>query len=273
MTPSVPATLAFAKGLFTRGTDAFGSEEIDQVFSPKFGGHLMDIPPMPFTEAELARARELGQYLILQINMAQGGKPLTMEAINDVFDNKLGEGKLLYDTDWYAKELFYTTDAPRFGWALVSREVIPASVNEDYLVQTQAIADYLVNEVYRNQELPAECQAAIAEWNNRKEELEKLRGADWKKCAEEMAGLKLNILFREKPVEVLYGLVVQHEVNCERLLGNMYSWTNQRSSNGRLVDVGRCVSGGVRVFSVRPGGSDSDLGVRFFRSGSANLES
>ena len=121
--------------------------------------------------------------------------------------------------------------------------------------------------------MPYEYRVAVVEWNNRKEELEKLRGTDWKKCAEELAGLKINLLFREKPVEVFYGLVVQHQVNRERLLGNMYSWTNQRSSDGLLVFVGGWSSVGVGVSDDGPDGSDSGLGVRFFRSGSATLES
>ena len=269
-TPSyAPATLEFAKGLFTRGTDAFGPQEIDRVFGLKLG----PIPPMSFTEAELKRARELGQYLILQVDRTKHDYPRTMQSINEMFGNALGDGKLLYDTAWYAKEAFYRNDTPRLGWALVSREVIPASVNEDYLGQTQTIADYLVKEVYKDEQLPYEYRVAVVEWNNRKEELEKLRGTDWKKCAEELAGLKINLLFREKPVEVFYGLVVQHQVNRERLLGNMYSWTNQRSSDGLLVFVGGWSSVGVGVSDDGPDGSDSGLGVRFFRSGSATLES
>jgi hypothetical protein len=269
LTPSIPATLAFAKGLFTRGTDAFGPEEIDRVFGLKLG----PIPPIPFTEAELKRARELGQYLILQADRTKHDYPRMMKSITEMLGNALGDGKLLYDTDWYAKEPFYTDDTPRMGWALVSREVIPASVNKDYLRQTQAIADYLVNEVYKDEELPAEYHVAVTEWNDRKEELEKLDDTDWKKCAEGLVSLRLNILFREKPVEVLYGRVVQHQVNRERLLEAMYTWTNQRSSYGDLVDVGSCDPAGVSVRSGEPGYSGSGLGVRFFRSGSVNLES
>jgi len=98
-------------------------------------------------------------------------------------------------------------------------------------------------------------------------------GSDWKKCAEECAGLRLNQLFREKPVEVLYGLVVQHEVNHERLLEETYTWTPIRSSGGFLVSVGSCDSGGVGVGRVEPDGSFSALGVRFSRSAVSNSES
>jgi hypothetical protein len=255
-----PASLDFAKRLFTRGTDALGSAEISRAFRSPSG---VNIPDIPFSEEELKRARGLGQYLILQVNTING-KPCTIQSIKEMFNNVLGDGKLLYDTDWYSGESFYTTDTPRFGWALVSRDVILASVALDYLDQTQTIADYLVNEVYKEEELPVEYQAAVTEWNACK----KIRNSDWKKCAKGLAGLKLNTLFREKPVEVLYGLVVQHEINHERLLGDQYSWTNQRSSRGHLVSVGYCDSDGVYVSGDGPGVSDSDRGVRFFRSSS-----
>ena len=264
LTPVVGASLGFAKTLFTRGTDCFGLSEVNQVF--RINLNPESIPPIPFSEAELKRARELGQYLILQINTAKDGESLTMKKIHNQFDNKLGDGKLLYDTDWYAKEPFFTEDIPGLGWKLVSREVIPGSMSKDYIGQTKSISDYLVNEVYEGEELPDVYQVAVDEFKNRKAELEELRDSDWKKCAEELVGLRLNILFREKPVEVLYSLIVQHEINHERLLSNTYTWTSVRSSNGNLVNVGNCDSNGVNVDNNEPRNSNDNLGVRFSRS-------
>jgi hypothetical protein len=273
----VPATLAFARGLFTRGTDAFGVDEISQALKLSLADNFKlsgdeVIPSIPFTEVELTRARELNQYLILQMDKTTDGTPITMKRLSTHFEGKLGDGKLLYAVDWYPKEPFYTEDTPRLGWHLVSREVIPGSVNEDYIGQTRAIATYLTDSVYAGEELPEAYKAAVQEFNEREDKLTKLRATDWKKCAEELAGLKLNQWFREKPVEVLYGLIVQHEINHERLLGNMYAWTQQRSSDGNLVDVGYCGSDGVSVRSGYPDFSDSYLGVRFFRSAVPDLE-
>jgi hypothetical protein len=261
----VPASLAFAKGLFTPGTDAFGSDEITKAL----GMTLEQAPPIPFSEQELRRARELDQYLILQVDTAKDAKPLTMKSMH----NEFGDGKLLYDMGWYKKEPFFTEDAPAPGWKLVSREVIPGSAGEDYLTQTQAIADYLANEVYKGEELPDEYQAAVDEFAGRKDELEELVRKDWEKAAKELADLKLNRLFREKPVEALYGLILQHEINRERLLGNMWTWTNQRSSDGYLVYVGGCGSYGAGVRGDQPDGSYSRRGVRFFRSAIQNSAS
>lgn len=269
MTAAVPATLAFARELFTRGTDVFGAEEIAQVFRIPINGHL-NPPPIPFSEAELKRARELNQYLVLQADKTADGRQVTMKRIHAELGNRLGDGKLLKDIDWYKKEAFFTDDVPTLGWRLVSREVIPASASADYVEQTQALADYLANEVYRGEELPEAYQSAVKEFESRKAELEKLRGNDWDKAAEELAGLKLNQLFREKPVEVLYGLVVQHEINHERLLGTMYTWTNKRSLGGGLVFVGSCGSNGVGVDYDGPDFSGLGLGVRFSRSAVPN---
>lgn len=203
------------------------------------------------------------------MNTGKDGKPLTTRALHDQFGNKLGDGKPLYKIDWYKEEPFYTTDTPRFGWALVSRDIIPGSAGVNYIGQTQAISDYLVSKVYGGQELPAVYQTAVDEFEARKSQLEELLNTDWRKCAEGLAGLKLNRWFREKPVEVLYGLIVQHKVNHERL-EKTWTWTNQRSSYGYLVDVGYCDSVGTYVGRGGPVDSNSYLGVRFFRS-SADL--
>ncbi len=270
--PLVPATWDFTRRLFARGTDAFGAKALRRTFGMPVNGHL-NLPPPPFTEAEQRRARELNQYLIYQADKTADGIPFTMKRLHGQFENRLGEGKLFYDIDWYQGEDFFALDTPAIGWKLVSREVIPGSTGVDYVGQTQAIADYLTGSVYAGEELPDAYQAAVAEFESRKDELERLVHKNWKQATERLTALKLNQLFRETPVEVLYGLIVQHEVNHERLLGKTYTRTNTRSSDGDLVYVGLCDSGGVGVGVGYPGFSLSDLGVRFSRSGVGNLVS
>jgi len=270
-TALVPNAVQFhrAKELITPRAPvyAFGPNEIEKVFGLSLG---FDMLPILFTEADLIQAHELNQYLIRQVGTGKDGKPLTVKSLCAQFENKLGDGKLLYNTDWYEEEVFFTTDSPRPGWALVSRDIIPGSAGVNYILQTQALSDYLVGKVYGGQELPAVYQTAVDEFKAHKAELEGLLNTDWRKCAEGLAGLKLNRWFREKPVEVLYGLIVQHEVNHERLLEKTWTWTNQRSSYDSLVYVGYCASDGTDVHDGHPGYSPSHLGVRFFRS-SADL--
>jgi len=52
----------------------------------------------------------------------------------------------------------------------------------------------------------------------------------------------------------------------ERLLPDVYDRTNRRDSDGYLVYVGNFESDGVRVSRLRPGRSNSNLGVSFSRS-------
>ena len=274
MTTSVAgASMAFAKKLYDRGTDCFGSDEIKQVFGIELD--LANVPPIPFSEEELLRAHALGQSPFLFVDKTKNGKPLTMMAMRDQFKNKLGDGKLLFNTDWYEKknkEAFFLSETPTFGWKLVSREVIPDSLGKDYLGQTQILADYVRDRVYKGVEMPPLYQKAIDELAERKEELAKIVRKDWKQGAEALVDLKINQLFRETPVEVLYRLVVYYKVNKERLLPATYAWTKKNPAIGCIVYVGRCGSRGVYVDDGGPDGSNSNLGVCFSRS-SVPLES
>jgi len=48
----------------------------------------------------------------------------TAKEIVDECNNKLGSGKLLYNTSWYEKEAFYTTEKTRPGTRYVSKELV-----------------------------------------------------------------------------------------------------------------------------------------------------
>lgn len=265
----VPASFPFARELFTRGTDVFGPDELDTVW----GIELDTLPPIPFSEAELMKARELGQYLTLQVHQNQDGELLTMEQLHRQSGNKLGNGKLLFHTDWYGAESFYTRDTPVPGWKLTSREVLPGSLGQNYIDQTQTLSDYLVNKVYEGEELPSVYQQAVAEFTSRKAELEDLLRRDWKKCGEQVVNLRINKLFREKPVEVLYSIILQRQINREYVLEAEWTWTNLLSSVGDIVNLGVADARGVLVVDGGLDRSDSCLGVRFSRSGVPHSES
>lgn len=76
--------------------------------------------PVPFSEAELRRAHELGQYLIFQTNMSKDGEPISIKEIHYQLGNKLGDGKLLYTSiNWCKKEPFSSKDIPILACKLV----------------------------------------------------------------------------------------------------------------------------------------------------------
>ncbi len=266
-TSTVPATTAFAEDLFTKRVETFdclGSDKVAKAF-----GLTLDqatVPAIPFTEEELKRARKLGQFLILHA-------PTTMQQLHSRLNNVLGDGKLLYDIDWYKGEQFYTTETTRLEWRLVGREVISGSTGQNYLSQTQVLADYVREHVYGSMELPAAYQAAIKEFEDRKDELERLADKDWKAGAEAMANLQLNRLFRGTPADTLFDVIAYFKVNGEYLLPNMYHWSASRSSRGNLVGLGFGGAGGVYVRGFDPRNSLDNLGVVFSRGAIPSLVS
>lgn len=258
------ASLDFAERLFTRGTDCFGPRQIARVFGHNFGPDTA-VPPIPFSEDELNRARELGQYLVLDVNVAPDGTPLSFKKVYELLGDKSLDGKFLYDTSWYQNEPFFSEQLPA-GWRLVSREVIPGSASENYLGQTAVIVEYLRNQVYQGKDLPKPYQAAVDEFEAQKKGLKALMERDWAKAAEQLAALQINQLFRETPGQVGYRLALYAGINNERLLPNLWTWTKSRSSDGLLVSVGGFDSRGASVDLGDPRDSASDLGVCFSRS-------
>lgn len=265
------------------GEEFFGFQEVKKAFGIEIRPE--DIPEIPFSKEELEKARELGQFLVLRVDKAPNGKPLSLQKINEILKGKVSDGsKLLYADDgkggiqsdsWYKNEEFSKNEAPRLAWALVSKEIIPDSTSKNYLQQTEELVNYLKNQVFSAKggsasggkgEMPEVYQDAIEEFEKGKSEIEKLVSSDWQKVAEKLSGLKLNQLTRQNPAEVLYDIAIYFQNKSERILENKYSWTYSRASDGRLVLVGRFGSGGVGVGSDGPDRSDGNLGVAFSRS-------
>lgn len=226
------------------------------------------IPTIPFSRAELEKAKELGQFLIYRVDKDPEGGPLTMKALQEIVQAKFsreGKGKVLYDTDWYKDEEFFTKETPTAGWALVSKEVIPGSTSKNYLQQIDVIENYVRNNVFRGGVVPLAYQEAFAEYADKKDHIGRLLGSDWKAAANELAELRVNKIFRQSPVEAIYDLMVYFAQNGERQLGGMYTWTNKQSSSGDLVNVGGFGEVGAYVGYDGPGGTDGRLGVVFSR--------
>ena len=257
MMTTIGAELSSARTLFTRGTDLFGAEEIKAVF-----GLDVTPPPIPFSEEELTLARKRSEMLVYQ------PVSITMKQIHEMRANLTSDGKLLfYNTDWYQSEAFFTNDALRPGWRLVSREVIQASRSKNYLEQ----ADILTGELAAiyGTEMSAKTRPDIAEFAIPKQTLAKLLDRDWKEAARQLTALAVNAEFRETPAEALWSLTLHDGGNHERLLpSGSWSWTNRLSSGGDVVFVGSFVDDGVDVDRDDPGRRDDRLGFRLSRSGS-----
>jgi len=236
----------------------FGTNEVEKAFGIKID--TKNTPEIPFTEADLERARELGQFLVLRADTAEDGQPLTMVKMNELLQNQFvqgGIGKVLFNTTdaWKLNSEFFTTETPRVGWALVNKDSIPNSTSKNYLQQTQELAKYVTDEVFRDADsVPVEYQEAVDEFesyfaNNFQGKTDAeistlLGGGVWQKYAQELGDLKINQLTRQTPSEVLYDLLMYFNVNG-RLLENKYTWTNRRASDGDLVSVGGFVADGA----------------------------
>lgn len=227
-----------------------------------------DIPPIPFAKEDLERAKELGQYLVLRVNQTPDGKPLTMEKMNELQEEKFkdkGGGKILDSVDWYKDEEFFTKETPQLAWALTSKEIILNSTSKNYFQQTEIIVVHIKNDIFKDVAMPKEYQDALEEFEEKKDEIKKLIGSDWEKAAEELENLKITQLTRQTPAEVLFDGISYFLKNKEKLLESKYTWTSRRSSDGKLVDVGGAASAGARVHRPTPDRSPSPLGVSFSR--------
>jgi len=241
----------------------FGADTVRKTF-PGIPLKPEQIPAIPFSKDDLKRAKELGDSLRLRVNKAPGNGKLHMQKMQELlqptFDQK-NEGKVLYDTDWYESEDFFT-EAPELCWVLTSDGIIPDSEDKDYLQQTEHIAEYLRDTVYQGKKIPQQYAEAIKELDAEKVKIRNLiDSGSWEEAAKQLANLKLNKLTRRIPVEVLYDMLVTFQNGDKRDLEDMYDWTAVRSSGGSLVDVGYFDRDGVNVRYDLPGHSNDNLGV------------
>jgi len=251
------------------GSEFFGPEAVEATFDVRFD--TKDIPKISFSEIELERAQELGQLLILRVDKTADGRPLTMEKLHSLLQSKFDSekaGKILASTDWYKNEDFFKQEVPQLRWALVTKEVVPNSTNQNFVDQTATLANYLRNEVFKGGTLPREYQEAIEEFEKQKAKFGKITDKNWEEIAKKLSELKLNKLTRHTPVEVLYDMVVRFasSPSKDRLLEKMYTWTPRLSSAGKLVRVGDFDAAGAYVLSSRPDHAYDSLGVSFSRS-------
>lgn len=251
-------------------TNVFGPAEVKKAFDIELKPE--EIPPIPFSQKRLARAKELGQFLVLRVDKAPDGSPLTMQKMNELLQPKLDQQnkKKILCNSRDEDESFYAEDVSQLSWALVSKEIIPGSIKKDYLRQTQIIVDYIQNEVFNDQPLPPEYQSAINEFDQLKDQIETIISSgwqkaeeDWKKAAELLSNLKITQLTRQSTVEAYYDILIYFQNNRQRLLESHYTWTKCRGSNGRIVMAGRLAVGYTHIRIDVPDYSSSSLGVSF----------
>ena len=241
----------------------FGPDALRNAF-----GVNVEAPVIPFTTQELHEARARGEMLILRTDKVADNSPLTMKKMYEYCQTAFqSKGKILAAVDWYKNEPFYTQEACRASWALVSKEVLPTSTNKNYLQQTDEIVAHLQNEVYKTG-LPAVYKDAIDEYMNERPIIEPLIQSNWQLAAEKLEKLQITKLTRQSATEVLSDLLVAFfNTNDERLLEKIWTWTATRGSVGSLVRVGFFGTVGAFVSGWSPDRTYSDIGVLLSRRG------
>lgn len=241
----------------------FGAEAVRKAFP----GVILEpegIPAIPFSREDLQRAKELGDSLRLRVSKAPDNGKLNIQKMSELLQptfDRNNEGKILYDTDRYKKESFFTQEL-ELCWVLTSDGVIPDSVGKDYLQQTERIAEYLRCTVYQGIKIPQQYEEAIKELDSEKDEIRRLiNNEDRQEAAEKLANLKLNKLARRVPAEVIYDILVSFQNGNKRHLEHHYDWTSVRSSDGDLVDLGNVSPIGVAVDHWSPSFLNDELGV------------
>ena len=237
------------------GDDLYGPEEIAKVWNMEV--NASDLPPLPSREA-VEKAKESGEMLVLRMDKDPRGKPLTMEQMGKIMEplfKKEKKGRVLYNTDWYEKEAFYTKGTPRLEWKFVSKNVLPGSTSKNYIEQTRLLRDHLETQGALTDDERDECTDALLK------ELQGRVGNDWKSVAQALANLKINKHHRRAPVEALYDSLTTFQSRNQRPLENQYDWTNVQSSDGYLVNVGGFASVGLHVNCDHPDSALSALGV------------
>lgn len=84
------------------------------------------VPDIPYSASEL-EARKDDYFLILGLSTMEGGKPLTIRHMLDVFGKDPAKGEpCFYNQDWYLKEDFIDVQLPE-GWFLIRKQVFEDS--------------------------------------------------------------------------------------------------------------------------------------------------
>ncbi len=249
-----------------RAENVFGPEAAAATFGLDIDS--MDIPPVPFSRAELERARELGQFLVFRVSKAADGTPLSLRKMGEILTPRFAaenKGAVLRNTDWCKDEPFFKWDAPTAGWALVSREVVPNTASKNFLRQTEELVRYLRNEAFKGAELPKKYADAIAQFDAAKSGIAKMLSTDLQKAAEKLESLDITSLTRQSPAEAAYDAMITFDRAGVRHLPGIFTWTSRLSADALFVCVGDFDPGGLDVGGIAPGIPNPSLGASLSR--------
>jgi len=247
--------------------NVFGPDEVEKTF----GVRLREVPEIPFSVEELERAEKLGQMLVLRVDKTDAGKPMSMEAMNDILVKKWkkdDKGEILRTADswksWIGED-YFKKEVPHSGWALVSKDLLPDSTSKNYAEQTEVIIKALREKAFKDIEIPEEYEEAMREFESNKDRLTRLMSKNWQEAAKQLSELKITKLTRQTIPETIYDVAMYYDKHNKRLLSGKYTWSASLRPDGRLVRLGDFSPRGVDGSGWMPGGRGGDLGASLSR--------
>jgi MoxR-like ATPase len=235
----------------------FGPADVEETFGFKLNPE--QVPPIPFTKEQLENAIGLGMKLVLQVGKTPEGEALTIDKMTKVLSGKTPDGKPIISNDTY--ELYKDSDmlkkeTPRFGWKLVTGEVMSDTKDKTYLEQTKEIIRFIKEKVYENKPLPKRFSDAIEDFQVKQETFKELVANDnLRELANVLQTSYISNLTREKACEVVYRLLIDLKKNGIRGLQGATVLTNSP------CDAKDLLAGSVIV------GNFKDSGITFHDAG------
>lgn len=243
--------------------EIMGAKNVLGVASIKrvFGIEVTDVPPIPFSVDDLKRAKKLNQHLILRVDKMGNGLPCSIQKMQEDYS----KGNLLHEPKWWKEYIFKGTETPHAGWALVSKDLLPDSTNNNYVDQTAVLVEHLEKEVFKGTALPEVYRKAIEEFKVKKTGLIHLISSDWKAAAKQLSELEITKLCRPSAVDAIYDMALTYDVTGTRPFPTTYTWTASLARDGVLVGAGYFDESGVDGDGCYPGTANDYLGVSLSR--------
>lgn len=235
------------------GRDCMGPKEVGKALDFELSADK--IPTVPFTSLELKQAKDLGEILILQWPQDGFGNNFTLgrlEAETRFDFQQKGGGKIFRDKRRLSRhEFFHEEDLLNKGWRLVPKQVVPGSLDKNYLQQELAIIDYIKKTIIKprqyfgNNFLESILITAEKDLQSKKRELLRVDALGDKKAAEFLSRLLVSQYFRPTITEVIYQYIVYFMNTGERLWQGVNFHTKSITREGDFFRVGDPTADGI----------------------------
>ena len=146
---------------------------------------------------------------------------------------------------------------------LVGRKNLQGTLEKDYFEQTEIIVSHLVNEVYKDRDVPEDVRGALEEFEKNKSKINflRLQTGRGSELADVLAELKINQLFRETPIEAHYDIIMQFYKNGEKRTDA--SRSSRHTVNTQSMINIFIVEGEIVIASMAPGATAPGVGTIF----------